>query len=209
MCWRQSDDIAKKQGHDMSMEDFLKVIRYVKSGPVRGFITFAGNLSDPIHHPSFIEFLKICSKNRVECEVQTASSFKSEAWFIEAFKANRNAIWQFGIDGLPEDSHTYRINQDGKKLFTIMEKSINYLHQPPVWQYIVFNYNEDHVEYCKQWAKDIGCKFKLVMSGKTTDFNVIEFKKYLPSNEKYKVLRNNNLDKLKQFETYMYSNNEK
>jgi len=203
MCWRQSDPIAKKQGHDMTVDNFLKVIEFVQLGSVKGFIYFSGALSDPIHHPKFIDFLKICADKNIYCEVQTASSFKSKEWFIEAFKAHPKARWQFGIDGLPEDSHKYRINQDGQKLFDIMVEATKHLKTYPIWQYIVFKYNQDHVEYCKEWAKDIGCKFKLVLSGKTTDFFIEDFEKFIPTNKKYRIARNNDNDNLSQFQTYM------
>lgn len=207
MCWRQTEADAKKRGRDMPMEDFLKVIDYVESGPVRGFIYFAGAASDPIHHPNLIEFLKICADKKIECEIQTASSFKSKEWFIEAFKAHPNARWCFGIDGLPEDSHKYRINQDGKKLFDIMQESVKYLNVAPIWQYIVFRYNEEHVEYCKAWAYEIGCKFKLVKSGKNTDLvsslNENRFlESYTPKNKEYIAKRNNDYEKIEQFRTY-------
>lgn len=183
MCWRQGDVIAKKHGHDMSMEDFLKVVEFAKSGAVKGFIYFAGALSDPIHHPNFIEFLKICAENKLECEVQTASSFKSKEWFIEAFKAHPNARWQFGIDGLPEDSHKYRVNQDGKKLFDIMEESIKYLNEPPIWQYIVFKYNENDIDEAKAIAKELGVEFMLVNSSR-----------WLGTNDPYRPSKEHSLD---------------
>ena len=210
MCWRQTEaPESRKRGHDMTMDDFLKVVDFVSSGPTDGFIFFAGAASDPIHHPKLIDFLKICAERDVLCEVQTASSFKSEKWFIEAFKAHPNARWQFGIDGLPEHSHKYRINQDGKKLFSMMQEAIKYLNTEPIWQYIVFKYNEKHVEYCKAWALEMGCKFKLVKSGKNTDLvsspygeNEDVYSSYVPSKDDYKVSRNDDLENILIFRTH-------
>lgn len=204
MCWRQSDPVAKAAGHDMSMEDFMKVVKFLRAGPIKGYLYLAGALSDPIHHPQFIDFLHVCRKYNIDCEVQTASSYKSKEWFIEAFKAHPNARWQFGIDGLPEDSHKYRINQDGVKLFEIMEMSTQYLNQPPIWQYIIFKYNQKHVKYCESWAWEIGASFKVVLSGKATDFDHQEkgFRDYVPTDKRFIVKRNE--DKMiKQFETFM------
>ena len=45
------------------------------------------------------------------------------SWYIKAFKANINARWIFGIDGLPNESHNYRVNQDGEKLFNVIVES--------------------------------------------------------------------------------------
>ena len=35
-----------------------------------------------------------------------------------------------------------------------------------VWQYIVFNYNQDHIEQARQMAKDDGIEFKLSFSAR-------------------------------------------
>ena len=51
--------------------------------------------------------------------------------YIEAFKANPDAQWTFNIDGLPHQSHQYRINQNGNKLFDIMNKAKEYLNTMP------------------------------------------------------------------------------
>ena len=47
---------------------------------------------------------------------------------------------------LPHQSHQYRINQNGNKLFDIMNKAKEYLNTMPHWQYIKFDYNKDNVE---------------------------------------------------------------
>ena len=117
----------KVPGEDMSMDNFLKVIKYFKQ------LNFCGQYSDPVHHPKFIEMLEITYKNKNNVFVHNASSTKSKEWYIEAFKANPDARWTFGIDGLPEESHIYRKNQDGVKLFNIMLESKKYLKKLPVW----------------------------------------------------------------------------
>ena len=49
MCWRQTEAQARKRGHDMTMGDFLKVVDFVKSGPIEGFIYFPdGSIVAPL-----------------------------------------------------------------------------------------------------------------------------------------------------------------
>ena len=108
----------------------------------------------------------MCYDKKISVAVQHASAAKSEKWYIEAFKTNPKALWRFSIDGLPKDSHKYRINQDGEKLFRVMKESTKILHKKPMWQYIVFNYNQDHIEQAKQMAKDNGIEFKLSLSSR-------------------------------------------
>jgi MoaA/NifB/PqqE/SkfB family radical SAM enzyme len=108
-------------------------------------------------------------KKKTIVEIHNAASQKSKEYFIKCFKANPHAQWIFGIDGLPEESHKYRVNQDGKKLFNIMIESKKHLEVTPVWQYIIFNYNEDHIEEAKQMAKENGVGFMLVQSSRWND----------------------------------------
>ena len=93
--------------------------------------------------------------------VVTAASHKSYDWYNNAFAANTDAIWTFGLDGLPKDSHEYRINQDGEKLFEVMKLAPN-----PKWKYIVFKYNENDIDQARQLAKDNNIKFNTVYSGR-------------------------------------------
>ena len=150
-CQRQTqfrDRGQKVYGVDISLEDIKKLAAHYKC------FDFCGQLSDPVHHPKFIEILAYLRSVNVKCYVHNASSAKSLDWYIKAWKANTSATWIFGIDGLPNESHKYRVNQDGEKLFKIMCESQKYLNTRSVWQYIIFNYNEDHLEEAKKMADE-------------------------------------------------------
>ena len=109
------------------------------------------------------------NQKNLRVEVHVASSFKSKDFFIEAFKAYPKAEWIFGIDGLPEESHTYRVNQDGKKLYEIMLEARNHLFYRPTWQYIIFSYNEDHVDLALEMAKKDNLTFLIINSSRWID----------------------------------------
>jgi MoaA/NifB/PqqE/SkfB family radical SAM enzyme len=145
-------------GNDISLENFKKVIKFFNS------INLEGTLSDPVHHKSFIQILKMCYVAKKELEIHNGSSAKSKEWYIEAFKANPYAYWKFSIDGLPEESKKYRINQDGSKLFDIMVESKKYLFNKPTWQYIVFSYNENNIDAAIALAKKVGVEFYILNS---------------------------------------------
>ena len=167
-CPRQTkytDHGMKVAGSDIPADDFDKCIKFF------GHINFEGQYSDPVHHPKFIEMLKSCYDNKVYATIQHASAAKPVSWYVKAFRANPNAKWRFSIDGLPEDSHNYRINQDGLKLFKVMRKCAHMYRAgqmkiKPQWQYIVFNYNENDIEKCKQMARDIGVYFYVIKSSR-------------------------------------------
>ena len=164
----------KVPGRDLTLDEIDKISDYYNKS-----INFCGQLSDPVHHPKFPEILNLLynkgdkrlHKKSIRLEIHTAASQKSKAFYIKCFKANPLADWLFGIDGLPEESNLYRINQDGEKLFNIMIESKKYLKQTPTWQYIVFSYNEDHIEQAKKLAKENGVRFMLLQSSRWTDNN--------------------------------------
>ena len=85
-------------------------------------------------------------------QVHVASTHKPDKFFIEAWKANPDTQWWFGIDGLPSESHKYRINQDGEKHFKRAIMAKEYLNKKPIWQMIVFRYNQHSIKDCVKLA---------------------------------------------------------
>jgi len=135
----------KIPGKDLTIDQFIKMCNFFKE------IHFCGGWSDPIFNPNFIEMLEVCKDKGVAAWVHTAASHKSRDWYQRAFKVNVDAVWRFGIDGLPENSHRYRVNQDGEKLFEIMllGKSLGINVE---WQYLIFDYNRKTIEKAKKEA---------------------------------------------------------
>lgn len=152
-CSECQRTIFKKQkktipGKDMTIEQFDKISNFFKGKK----ISFCGTFSDPIFNKDFIEMLKMCKAKNIEAAISTAASHKSEEWYIKAFESNTDALWIFGIDGLPQESHLYRVNQNGEKLFNIMLKAKS-LNIRTVWQYIVFEYNKNSIEEARKIAE--------------------------------------------------------
>ena len=158
--WYSGRFYDKVIGSDLPMRTIQMLVNKFK------FISFNGQLSDPIHYPKFIEVLELCKFYKRKVLVQTASSFKPMSWFKKAFEAYPEAEWRFGLDGLPEESHKYRVNQDGKKIFQVMLEGKKILKTAPIWQYIVFKYNEHHQLQAKRMAKENGLNFVIMKSSR-------------------------------------------
>jgi MoaA/NifB/PqqE/SkfB family radical SAM enzyme len=163
-CARQTyynDRGQKVPGWDITLENFTKVAEFFDT------INFEGQYSDPAHHPKFIDMLKIAYDNAKTVYVQHAANKKKNVdWYRRAWDAHPYARWRFSIDGLPKDSHKYRINQDGKFLFKMMIKSKFHLHNKPMWQYIVFKYNQDDIDEAVELAAKHDIEFYLIHSGR-------------------------------------------
>jgi len=181
-CQRQA---IRKVGHkvpgkDMPWGDFVKIANYFEKG-----LLFCGQISDPTANPLLINMLKYCYKKNIPVTINTASTHKPVKWYEKAFDVNPKAVWMFGIDGLPKDSHIYRIHQDGEKLFEIAKLCAKKC-KTSVWQYIVFRYNENDIEEARSIAKTNNIEFDLVFSGRWRPND-----EYKPRNPNYYVDRHN------------------
>lgn len=155
-CFRQDPrfNAYKNKYKDLSLDNFKKINEYFN------FLNFCGNIGDPVFNPDFLNMLEISYNSNKRVKVNNAASHKSLNWYKEAFKANPSAYWIFGIDGLPKQSHLYRKNQDGEKLFEVMKlgKSMGITVE---WQYLIFNYNQEYIEKAKALAKEVGIKINV------------------------------------------------
>lgn len=161
-CAREYFRLSKQKvpGELLTVEKFEKVIDYFDE-----FVEFCGQISDPVMNPNLPTFLSILYDRKIPSKVSTAASYRSIDWYINAFKLNPDTEWVFGVDGLPQDSHIYRKNQNGEKLFEVMKIGAE-MGMKIIWQYIVFRYNENDVEQAIQLAKDNGIIFELNISSR-------------------------------------------
>ena len=160
-CERQQDykDIRPVPGRDMTISEWHKIVDYFDE------VQCCGQISDPIFNPDFIEFIKIAKEKDKYMLVHTAASHKSVEWYDEAFDSFGRGEWIFGIDGLPYESHIHRVNQDGKKLFEMAKLCVSKGIKTR-WQFIIFKYNENHIEEAKKMAEDNGIQFQINISGR-------------------------------------------
>lgn len=167
----------KVPGKDISIENFQKVLDHFYH------INFCGQVSDPVHHPKFIKLLSMVNEQKRSSSVHHASAAKPIKWYPKAFDANPKARWWFGIDGLPKDSHKYRTNQDGEKLFKILKTARKHLIQKPIWQYIIFSYNENDIDEAHKMAIDIDVDFMILNSSRW----ISKDDPFRPSNPNYSL----------------------
>tara|TARA_Y100000768_G_scaffold214227_1_gene161434 strand:- start:1053 stop:1664 length:612 start_codon:yes stop_codon:yes gene_type:complete len=160
-CSRQRDykDVRPVPGRDTTISEWEILTDFFDE------IQCCGQISDPIFNPYLLEFFKIAKRKGTYLLINTAASHKPEKWYNEAFDTFGPGEWIFGIDGLPNESHKYRINQDGEKLFE-MAKLCAKKGITTRWQYIIFKYNENHIEQARQMAKDNGIIFEISTSAR-------------------------------------------
>lgn len=127
-------------------------------------INFCGNLSDPIYHREFHQILDYLNYES-RYLISTSGHNKTEEWWRKSFELtkDKNVKWRFALDGLPKDSHIYRVNQNGEQVFEMMKLGAS-MGCTIQWQYIVFNYNENDIEEAKKLAEDNNILFLLTKS---------------------------------------------
>lgn len=146
----------------MTVSEYSKILDFFDE------IRLCGNLSDPVFNPNFITFLKMNYERDIKIKIHTAATGKPLSWYKKAFEANPDAVWIFGIDGLPKDSHKYRINQKGERLFEAMKLG-RQMGVECVWAHIVFRYNEGTMEECQKLAEENDIRIVFVKSGRWQD----------------------------------------
>ena len=168
MCRRQTNknilNISPGEGgKDMPVNDFIKISKYFRA------FSFCGAVSDPLFHKNLIECLKIIDNidDETHTIIHTAATAKHKRrdWYIKAFSANKKASWIFSLDGLPEESHVYRIGQDSHFLFEMMKLGVE-MGLNIRWQYLVFKYNENHIDKARELAKRHGIEFNLKLTNR-------------------------------------------
>lgn len=176
-CDRQIDKSMVTRARDITLDDYQKIIDVFPN------VMLCGQISDPIYHPKFLELLKM-SKVLKYLGVSTNGSGKKIQWWEQAFEIsieNNNMNWRFALDGLPNESHIYRINQDGEHVWEIMKLGKS-MGANITWQYIPFLYNENNIDKAIEMAKEQDIEFMLKISSRHPEGMV-------PSREELKVDR--------------------
>lgn len=160
-CDRVIDPSMIKRARDLSLEDYQKIVDVFPN------IVMCGQISDPIYHPKLKELIK-ASATSTSLTISTNGSGKTISWWKDIFNTcleQKNVVWRFSLDGLPHQSHIYRIGQDGNQVWEVMQLGAS-MGVDILWQYIPFNYNENNVDEARKMAEDIGISFMLKISNR-------------------------------------------
>jgi MoaA/NifB/PqqE/SkfB family radical SAM enzyme len=114
-----------------------------------------GNLGDPIIAQDTLEIFKYIRKINpdINLSMNTNGSARSNNWWKELAETKVGVL--FGIDGLEDTHHLYRISTDWNK---IIENSKTFILAGGYaeWHMLVFKHNEHQIEECRRLANEIG-----------------------------------------------------
>lgn len=162
-CGRQDGEfpLHRPKMQDMTMRQYEMMVDYFDD------LRFCGSYGDAVLHRDFITMLEMAYERGKTVDIPNSASHKSKQWYTKAFKAHPTAKWVFGIDGLPKDSHKYRVNQDGEHLFEMM-KMAHDMGINAVWQYIIFKYNQKDIDTAREIADKLGIPLTILRSKRFT-----------------------------------------
>lgn len=122
-------------------------------------IRLCGTYGDPCVHPDMIDIIKYFhSISTAQITIRTNGSLRTTQWWQELATTLRptDTVF-FGIDGLEDTNHLYRIGTDFNKIInnatSFIQKGGN-----AVWSFIAFDHNEHQVEEAKRLSVDLGFK---------------------------------------------------
>ena len=138
--------------------ELFKNIMYTEFVMQLDSVSFCGNFGDPILHKDLLDMvIYISSKNPdIRIDLHTNGSARTISWWEQLAKElPSNHIVHFGIDGLEDTHHLYRIDTDFKKIIE-NAKAFIAAGGKARWNFITFKHNQHQLEECRQLAKDLG-----------------------------------------------------
>lgn len=142
---------------DWSLEDYKKIITLEVLHQV-DHIYFCGNFGDPIINSNLLEMCRYTTETNpnIKLRIHTNGGARTRDWWKElAMVLPKNHSVIFGIDGLEDTHHLYRI---GTKYETVIENARAFISAGgrAEWVFIKFKHNEHQVEEAERRAKEYG-----------------------------------------------------
>lgn len=174
-CVREIDNLCKPfLDKDMLPLEVIKEKITAKILPRLRKIRFCGSFGDPLTHSKLYEITKhfIDEWPEIEIELSTNGGLKNiKQWekLAELYQGKRYVI--FGIDGLEDTNHKYRVNVNWNKL----QQNVNAFIKAgghAQWQFIAFPWNEHQIFQAREVSISQGFqKFYVVSSHRTPDMD--------------------------------------
>lgn len=143
---------------DMSLDDFKKNMPMEIWKTLKN-VKFCGTYGDPLMHKDLIKFIDYIKEqnNNIDISIHTNGGIRSIRWWrdLAEILGPRDRVF-FGIDGLEDTNHLYRIDVDYHKVINNLT-AFNQAGGKSIWQYIVFEHNEHQVEEARRLSRELGC----------------------------------------------------
>ncbi len=135
-------------------------------------LILCGNYGDPIIAKDCLEIISYVSESNPTAIIfmHTNGGARNIQWWKDLAKYNVRV--NFGIDGLEDTHHLYRVGTDWKKILNNAQSFIE-AGGHAEWHMLVFKHNEHQVEACETLSKEMG--FKTFVTKHTSRFTEEKF----------------------------------
>jgi MoaA/NifB/PqqE/SkfB family radical SAM enzyme len=121
-------------------------------------ISMCGNFGDPILNSDLIPIIEHIAKINplIDIHLHTNASARTKSWWEHLARAlPKQHLVLFGIDGLEDTHHLYRIGTDFNK---IIENAKAFISQggKARWNFITFKHNEHQLDAARQLSQELG-----------------------------------------------------
>lgn len=144
---------------DWTINDFKKIINVNVLEQIDN-IYFCGNFGDPIINDDLLEMCRYATsiKPKITIRIHTNGGARKTSWWKELREClpNKHTVI-FGIDGLEDTHHLYRI---GTTYENVVRNAKEFISVGGIaeWVFIKFKHNEHQVDEAQRRAKDFGFK---------------------------------------------------
>ena len=141
-------EISLEQFQEWFFIDFIKQLNH---------LSMCGNLGDPIVAKDTLEIFKYLRAHNTTMTLvmHTNGSARTLEWFGEL--ANLQVQIVFGIDGLEDTHHLYRVDTDWQKIIN-NAKAFIAAGGDARWDMLAFQHNEHQIDKCKSLSQELGFK---------------------------------------------------
>lgn len=187
---------------DLSLNDTYISLKEIKETFIKGRwkhlddIHYCGNVDEPVINPEIIEIIKYMDTLAPNITMWIATNggtrsveFWKELGELSASMDNRLVvIW--GIDGLEDTNHLYRVNVEWNRLRENWRAYISAGGRAK-WQFIVFKWNQHQLNEVKSYSESENFKgFNLIQSVRGEDEKITNIE--IPENYERSATKNRN-----------------
>jgi MoaA/NifB/PqqE/SkfB family radical SAM enzyme len=145
--------------NDWTLENFIKIFPVEVLGQLE-ILNFCGDFGDPLMNNDLIDMCKYVKETApdVKIDIHTNGSLRSTAWWKDLANAlpKKHSVY-FGIDGLEDTQHIYRI---GTSFDKIIKNAKTFIDAGGIaeWHYIKFKHNQHQIDAAKDLSIELGFK---------------------------------------------------
>lgn len=121
-------------------------------------INFCGTVGDSCTAPNFIDVCRVIKRKNpnIQLCIATNGGMRTTEWWEElASVLTAHDVVIFGIDGLEDTNHIYRVNVRWSKLMNNVQAFIS-AGGKAEWQFITFKHNEHQIQQAEELSKLMG-----------------------------------------------------